>query len=305
MRWRPRAAAGGHGGAASGSAALCLTLSAFLGLLGSFTAAAKTCNASLLGIEQPFITPGMLPASRPPRLAPYCFTKCALEKSLELGPHHWMELKIKHRPLEGITAKMMLWFFNNLEGDMVHPKDGKTYPRNLVWHPRDHIEQRTVAPSKTPGDAVGALWRISEFLVAKKAAGYVSTDNPCRWAKQFYANSDLLVEKLDLTGLSAIVNMTVDEPDLGLPKFSFTPLRLKHDWADSPEGLTLDSTFTVGTKGPPFEGATDMVHSFVNQQVGVRFGGTDPVKAGRLWQRHALEEMSNLKHLIPLIYPKP
>jgi hypothetical protein len=45
--------------------------------------------------------------------------------------------RVAHKPLAGVTPEMLrFWFDGNVDGEMVHPVDGKTYSRYLVWHPR-------------------------------------------------------------------------------------------------------------------------------------------------------------------------
>lgn len=246
-----------------------------------------------------------MPAARPPRLAPYCFKKCNVSTSQTSGPTGWLEMKVIHKPLTGITSQMMIWWLNNVDGDMVNPKDGKSYQRQLMWHPRDHVQHITTKPGPTPGSALGASWYIAELFAAKKAKGYVSKDNSCRWKSQYYANIDVVIDRLDASGWSFLVRFSVDAvPALGVPAFTFVAFRETHEWADSPDGLQLNSTQLIGTKDPPYPGADSSIHGIVNSQTRLQYGGTDSVKAGQMWIRHCLEEMANLKSVIPLIYPK-
>jgi hypothetical protein len=144
--------------------------------------------------------------------------------------------------------------------------------------------------------------------------------HPLHPPPQFYANSELFVERLDSGGLSVIVNYAVEAmPSLGIPAFTFIPFRLTHlvsyclcrgqecgvlhrrearrllpglptclaatdttnppppapsltqtaspvQWADSPEGLQLNSSLLVGVKEAPYPGADSSIHGFVNTQ---------------------------------------
>jgi hypothetical protein len=53
--------------------------------------------------------------------------------------------------LEGITPRMLVWWFGHLDGDM--EIDGHRYPRYRVWHPFDHVYARY--PRRRPDRTIG------------------------------------------------------------------------------------------------------------------------------------------------------
>jgi hypothetical protein len=78
------------------------------------------------------IDPALLPVARPPAW-PYCGWECAKDKALVHERNGAMKIQVVHKPIKGVTPEMLTWWFNgNVDGEMVHPVDGKTYPRYLV-----------------------------------------------------------------------------------------------------------------------------------------------------------------------------
>lgn len=71
-------------------------------------------------------------------------------------------LQIRHEVLRGVTPRMLVWWFSNLEGDIV--LEGKKWPRYHIWHPVDHIAIRYARrrPDGTIGP--GAQIHIREAL---------------------------------------------------------------------------------------------------------------------------------------------
>lgn len=82
---------------------------------------------------------------------------------------------------------MLRWWFETLGETMTF--DGKTYPRYLLWHPRDHIHWELVARSDSGGTGQGARFRIVEAFAANPA---------------YYVDSTEYVEKLDEEGTSLV-----------------------------------------------------------------------------------------------------
>ncbi len=78
-----------------------------------------------------------------------------------------LELNIRHDILKGVTAAMLGWWFRNIDGTMEHM--GQTYPRNLIWHPIDHIHYEVArrSPEGTAGPGV-------RFLIVVASSGLLS-----------------------------------------------------------------------------------------------------------------------------------
>ena len=51
---------------------------------------------------------------------------------------------IEHDTIRSVTPAMLRWWFENLGGSMSF--GGRTYPRYLLWHPRDHIHWALARP---------------------------------------------------------------------------------------------------------------------------------------------------------------
>ncbi|MDZ7865960.1 DAPG hydrolase family protein [Acidovorax sp.] len=74
------------------------------------------------------------------------------------GLHCWIE----HEVLQGITPRMLAWWFQNREGDMDF--EGGRLPRYPVWHPRDHVRVSYAQPLGDGSIGVGAQLHIVELL---------------------------------------------------------------------------------------------------------------------------------------------
>jgi hypothetical protein len=59
-------------------------------------------------------------------------------------------IRIQHATLEGVTPKMLAWWYGHVEGDMEYAD--AMWPRYLVWHPLDHISYS--ANPRSTGTAV-------------------------------------------------------------------------------------------------------------------------------------------------------
>jgi hypothetical protein len=76
-----------------------------------------------------------------------------------------MAFSIRHDILRGVTPAMLVWWFQNLEGDM--DVAGQRLSRYRVWHPRDHhsISYARRLPDGSIGP--GAKIHIREFFAAR------------------------------------------------------------------------------------------------------------------------------------------
>ncbi|GBF92478.1 hypothetical protein Rsub_04582 [Raphidocelis subcapitata] len=256
-------------------------------------AKATKCKKGSWGIiiQKP-IQNKVLPAERPAPW-PLCgLGKCNLSVAIDMHvqPQDGIRIEVIHKPLTGITAEMMEWWFSgNIEGTMVDPRDNKTYTRYLIWHPTDHIHEITKKPSKTPGSVIGAVREITEFIGAQRATPYTSADRNCEWNAEHYANDELEVAALDRTGLSLQLKIG----------YKNKPMRMRHSWSDSPDGtgLLLNSTLNVG-----FTGDRPIVARINRRYCRRAFGGDNQEKSAELWANHCLEEFANLKNFLPDLF---
>ena len=175
-----------------------------------------------------------------------------------------LELSIRHDVLKGVTPKMLGWWFRNIEGTMEHM--GQTYPRNLIWHPIDHIHYEVArrAPDGTAGP--GARF----FLVEAFGA------NP-----DYLVSSVADVPKNDATGIT-----------LSVRKFGMEVMHLEHTFTAAPEGTLYASRMHVGTKAV-------LTRFLANRWILPRFFSE---AMGRAWLKHNVEEVGNLEFFLPALY---
>jgi hypothetical protein len=175
-----------------------------------------------------------------------------------------LQLTIEHDTIRGVTPAMLRWWFENLGRDMVF--QGKTYPRYLLWHPRDHIHWAVArrAPDGTAGQ--GAFFRIVEAFAA----------NP-----SYYVDSTEYVEKLDDEGISLVRRIA------GIEVF-----RLDHRFGEAAGGASYRSRMVVGVASGP---ARWPFNSLVRPRVFSDAMGT-------AWLTHNVEEVSMFEHILPPLY---
>lgn len=179
-------------------------------------------------------------------------------------PTGQLQLTIEHDTIRGVSPPMLRWWFENLSQTMVYR--GTTYPRYLLWHPRDHIGLSVATRSASGGTGQGAHWRIVEAFAA----------NP-----DFYVDSTVLVEKLDDEGLSLVRRERGGEF-----------LRLEHRFAAVTGGASYRSRMIVGP-------ASGMARGFFNHLVRPR---VFPDEMGAAWLTHNVEEVSMLEHILPSLH---
>jgi hypothetical protein len=75
-------------------------------------------------------------------------------------PSGQLLLTIEHDVTLGLSPPMLRWWFENLGQSITFR--GQTYPRYLLWHPRDHIHWELAAPGPAGSTGQGAKFRIVE-----------------------------------------------------------------------------------------------------------------------------------------------
>jgi hypothetical protein len=179
-------------------------------------------------------------------------------------PSGQLELTIEHDTIRGIAPAMLRWWFENLGKDMTF--DGQTYPRYLLWHPRDHIHWELVQRSPTGGSGQGAYFRIVEAFAA----------NPAH-----YVDSTEYVEKLDEEGISLVKRIA------GVEVF-----RLEHRFGEVPMGASYRSRMVVGIAS----GALRWTFNYLARP------RVFSDAMGTAWLTHNVEEVSMLENILPLLY---
>lgn len=173
-------------------------------------------------------------------------------------------LTIEHDTLRGVSPAMLRWWFENLGHEMSF--EGRTYPRYLLWHPRDHIHWELARRAPDGGSGQGAYFRIVEAFAANPA---------------YYVDSTEYVEKLDDEGISLVKRIA------GLEVF-----RLEHRFGAVPQGASYRSRMVVGVSSRALGWA------FNHWLRPVVFSDA----MGSAWLAHNVEEVSMLENLLPLLY---
>lgn len=175
-----------------------------------------------------------------------------------------LELTIEHDSIRGVSPAMLRWWFENLGEEMTF--DGRTYPRYLLWHPRDHIHWELSRPSPDGGTGQGAYFRIVEAFAANPA---------------YYVDSTEYVEKLDDEGISLVKRVA------GVEVF-----RLEHRFGEAPKGASYRSRMAVGI-------ASGALRPLFNRVIRPRIFSD---AMGTAWLTHNIEEVSMLENLLPPLY---
>lgn len=179
-------------------------------------------------------------------------------------PSGQLLLTIEHNVIRGVSPSMLRWWFENLGQSMTFR--GKTYPRYLLWHPRDHIHWELAAPGPAGGTGQGARFRIVEAFAANA---------------KYYVDSVEFVEKLDSEGISLV------RREMGTEIF-----RLEHRFGSSPSGATYRSRMVVGA-------ASGLIRPLFNAVIRPRVFSDE---MGAAWLTHNIEEVSMFEHLLPSLY---
>lgn len=204
-----------------------------------------------------------IPPERP-SLAPLKPLSSARTTFTRLGDGR-LVLTIDHDVIRGVTPPMLRWWFEHLGETMEHA--GHTWPRYLLWHPRDHIHWELVRRSPAGGTGQGAYFRIVEAFDANSA---------------FYVDSTEYVEKLDDEGISLVRRIAGAEI-----------FRLEHRFRAVEGGSEYRSRMTLGMAGP-------LVGRAFNRWVRPHVLSD---AAARAWLRHNVEEVGLLEHILPAVYP--
>lgn len=172
-------------------------------------------------------------------------------------------LSIEHDSIVGVTPKMLLWWFQNIGGQMVY--QGKTYPKYLVWHPKDHIHW-SLEKSKTNKIGVGSYFRIVEAFARNK---------------KFLVDSIEIVEKLDETGIR--LSKKIGNTEI----FS-----LQHDFSQKGNNTIYKSKMIVGINENSFGKLFNTyLRPFVFNE-----------EMAKAWLKHNIEEVGNFEFFLPELY---
>ncbi|MES3017503.1 MAG: hypothetical protein V4721_06990 [Bacteroidota bacterium] len=182
-----------------------------------------------------------------------------------IGKNGVFSLSIEHDIISGVTPKMLLWWFQNLGGEMTY--QGQTYPKYLVWHPRDHIHWSSSDQAQNRKGGPGSSFRIVEAF-----------DRNMNWL----VDSTELVVKLDETGIRLVKKIGP------LEVFS-----LQHDFIADGNNTIYKSLMIVGTDKP----FGKIFNSFIRPLIFTR-------EMGAAWLKHNIEEVGNFEFFLPELYAR-
>lgn len=171
-----------------------------------------------------------------------------------------LHLWIRHDLLHGVTPRMLVWWFQHMEGDM--ELEGVRYPRYRVWHPRDHVGFRYARLPHGGVAAPGARFHIHERFA----------DNPA-WEVDVLTD----VVRLDEGGFAH------------RPRFlggALRPVAMDYAFTRVPGGTRYENSMTVGFAGKPRLNAALRSHVM-------------PDDKGRAWLLHNVEEVGSFEHFLP------
>ena len=174
-----------------------------------------------------------------------------------------LHLSIRHEVLRGVTPRMLVWWFANLEGEMTLA--GKTWPRYLVWHPVDHISVRYARRRPDGSIGPGAQIHIREALGARL---------------DYLVDVVTTIEKLDEGGFAH-----------GLRIFGMQVMRMAYTFTPVAEGTLYENSLTLGPDAAPLRPLFNGIRSRLF-----------PDDRGRAWLKHNVEEVGSFEHFLPGLY---
>lgn len=128
---------------------------------------------------------------------------------------------IEHALVRGVTPAMLLWWFQNIEGDMLY--QGQRVPRYRVWHPVDHVRFYYAKRLPNGGIGAGSVFHITEMFGARP---------------DYLIDVDTDVVRLDETGFAHLPR-----------RFGVRAARMDYDFAPEPGGTRYVNSLTVGIPG--------------------------------------------------------
>lgn len=204
------------------------------------------------------------PALLPPRELPWPLRDVnSAETSLTYDDDGRMRLNIEHEVLRGVTPKMLVWWFNNIEGTM--ELNGKQVPRYHVWHPIDHIDfwvtKRSPSGKVVPG---------TEFHIVEAFGGNLD----------HLVNNVSVIEKLDETGF-------IHGPQMFGSKFA----HMAYTFHATEAGTLYKNFMVIGPQTPLLKQAVNLARPWLFTE-----------EKGRAWLKHNVEEVGLLEHFLPRLF---
>ena len=166
--------------------------------------------------------------------------------------------------VRGVTPRMLVWWFSNLEGDIVVA--GQRINRYRAWHPYDHVHASYARRCPDGSIGPGAAIRLREYLGANR---------------RFNVDTVTDIEKLDEQGY-------IHNPRLagigGLVRMEYRFTRVE-------QGTLYENRLLIGGTHGWRRWVTPLVQRL----------GFDHAH-GLAWLRHNVEEVGLFEHFLPGLY---
>lgn len=174
-----------------------------------------------------------------------------------------LHLSLVHDVVHGVTPEMIVWWYENVEGDA--ELEGSPVPKYRLWHPRDHVSFRYVRRAPDGGAGAGAIFHIVEAFGRNPA---------------YLLDVDLHVARLDEGGF-------VHRPrPHGLPL-----ARADYAFERVAGGTRYVNSLTFGLAGRALRPLNALLVRAIF-----------PVARGRAWLLHNIEEVGNWEHFLPQLF---
>lgn len=170
---------------------------------------------------------------------------------------------IKHEIVRGVTPKMLVWWFKNLEGTVTI--DGIAHDRYRVWHPKDHLFARYAKKNPDGTVGVGSVIHLAEMLDARP---------------EYLVHIHTEIKKLDESGY-------IHQPRMHGLKLA----EMKYEFKQVPGGTRYTNSLTVGFVGRLGKLLNPLIRRFVFNEA-----------RGWAWIKHNVEEVGNFEFFLPRLF---
>jgi len=200
------------------------------------------------------------PVTVPWPLKPLGSAECGAERLADGRLSYW----IRHDVVRGVTPRMLVWWFSNLEGEI--DVAGQRVNRYRAWHPYDHVHASYARRRPDGSVGPGAAIRLREYLGANS---------------RYEVDTVTEIEKLDEEGF-------IHNPGLhGIHGL----VRMEYRFTRVAEGTLYENRLLIGGTSGWRRWLTPLIQRF----------GFDQAH-GLAWLRHNIEEVGLFEHFLPRLY---
>ncbi|HRH46685.1 MAG TPA: hypothetical protein PKY82_33885 [Pyrinomonadaceae bacterium] len=185
------------------------------------------------------------------------------KSGMETLPDGRFRCWIEHEIINGVTPKMLVWWFSHLEGEV--EIKGKKYNRYRVWHPEDHVFLEYAKRNPDGKIGVGSVIHLAEMLNA----------NP-KYLIHIYTK----IKKLDETGY-------IHQPSMHGLKIA----QMDYEFEAVENGTLYKNSLTIGFTGLLGKIFNPLIKKFIFDEA-----------RGKAWIRHNIEEVGNFEFFLPKLY---